>query len=351
MSFAGFANVWVAVALSRSLRRDPMSISVAGVPVALFRDGTGAARGLVDQCPHRGVKLSLGQVKDGCLSCPFHGWRFDGDGACVEVPWNPDAKLAQLSATPVPVLERGGMIWLYTAFGQEAPTEPIVPQLLLRDDVTISGERIRWRTHWTRAMENMLDSPHLPFVHAKTIGRFVPPGKRMDIAWQETPFGGTVRTSIDGVPQSGGLDYHFPNAMFLHISDAPRIFAQFVSVIPVDDENTDMVLTTVRSFLRPHLFDAVFARSNRRIAGEDRAIVESSSPSSVPHPSEEASVRTDQPTLAFRRRYFAELAASSASPPSGKIRGLPIVDGDDIAADKGDVDVDSDADDVASAAQ
>jgi phenylpropionate dioxygenase-like ring-hydroxylating dioxygenase large terminal subunit len=41
-----------------------------------FHDGVGA---LLDRCPHRGVALSLGTITDGCLACPFHGWRFGAD--------------------------------------------------------------------------------------------------------------------------------------------------------------------------------------------------------------------------------------------------------------------------------
>ena len=58
--------------------------------------------------------------------------------------------------------------------------------------------------------------------------------------------------------------------------------------------------------------NATLQRANQRIAAEDRAIVESSHPVKVPPPAEEQSVRTDAPTLLFRKRYFAELAGSRA---------------------------------------
>ncbi len=71
-------------------------------------------------------------------------------------------------------------------------------------------------------MENMLDSPHVPFLHARTIGRFVrpllKPDSKMEIEWEETDFGGRTRATIDGKANSGAwLDFYAPNIMVLHI--------------------------------------------------------------------------------------------------------------------------------------
>lgn len=54
---------------------------------------------------------------------------------------------------------------------------------------------------------------------------------------------------------------------------------------------------------------------NQRIANEDKRIIESALPMEVPQPSEEASLRTDAPTLAFRRIYRQKLQGSSVAPP------------------------------------
>jgi phenylpropionate dioxygenase-like ring-hydroxylating dioxygenase large terminal subunit len=324
--FEGFRRVWTAVALAAGLRDGPLGVTVAGTPVVLFRNAQGRASALVDRCPHRGVKLSLGRVENGCLTCPFHGWQFNGDGQCVSVPWNPDARLATLGGLPVPVQERGGLLWIFTEAGRiETDVELHVPDVLQRTDVTVSTELIRWQTHWSRAMENMLDWPHLPFVHGGTIGRGMH-GQRMDIEWQDTPSGGSTRISIDGKAQAGSLDYLYPNAMVLSVMNEPkRTMTMFVSVIPVDDSTTDMLLCTARSFLRPRVFNPLFRMANRRIAGEDRAVVESSWPVAVPAASAERSVRTDQPTLVFRKRYLALLESSRDDQHKGRasLRVLP----------------------------
>jgi phenylpropionate dioxygenase-like ring-hydroxylating dioxygenase large terminal subunit len=321
--FEGFARVWTPVALSRQLRATaPLALELAGVGLVLFRDAAGAARALFDRCPHRGVALSLGKVHDGCIQCPFHGWRFDGAGQTTHVPWNPDAKLAQLSATPVPTRERGGLIWIYTAPGRDGEGEPAVPEELLRPGVHLCGEVIEWKCHWTRAMENMLDWPHLPFVHAGTIGRGMlrRPDARMDIDIEPRPWGAHTTIRIDGEPGQGALDLRWPNAMVLHAPFGGRTMAMMVACVPIGPRRTRMLLLTGRDFLRTRAVDWIFRAMNRRIAGEDRAVVESSDPPQIPLAAEERSVRTDALTLMFRKRFYAELA-----PPDQ--RSLPLAEG------------------------
>lgn len=320
--FRDFAGVWTIVDSAEALGRKPMGLQVAGERLVLFRDAEGRARGLVDRCPHRGVRLSLGRVVDGCIECPFHGWRFTGDGSNCGVPWNPDAKLERLGATQVPVRELGGLLWVYTAPGLAAPGEPEVPEALTRPGARVCAMAVEWKTHWTRAMENMLDYPHLPFVHRRTIGKQVPlrPGARMDVVWEDAPWGARTTSTIDGQPQDGSLDYRFPNAMQLWIPAGKRLFTLMSVCVPVDATTTRMLFVTVRDFLRARVFDRAFHWGNLRIGIEDQPVVESSDPPQVPPPGDERSVRTDEPTLKFRKIYRERLLGSSAGP-----RGLSVV--------------------------
>jgi phenylpropionate dioxygenase-like ring-hydroxylating dioxygenase large terminal subunit len=102
--FDGFANVWTPLVQARILRRAPLRVVLAGEPIVLFRGEGGAIGALIDRCPHRGVALSLGRVgADGCLECPFHGWRFAPDGSNRHVPLSPDARRETLGAAALPV--------------------------------------------------------------------------------------------------------------------------------------------------------------------------------------------------------------------------------------------------------
>jgi phenylpropionate dioxygenase-like ring-hydroxylating dioxygenase large terminal subunit len=316
--FEDFANVWTMVAPGRDLLPGkPLSLVVAGERVVLFRDAAGAPAALIDRCPHRGVALSLGRVERGEIQCPFHGWRFGPDGRCLATPWNPEAKRDTLSATTLPVREAGGVLWLFTGRGP-APSEPVPPEALLKSNAHVFAQSVVWKAHWTRVMENMLDTPHVAFVHTKTFGGPVArrlkanPDARMEMRFEPHEHGGRIAAAIDGEERDAALDFRFPNLMELTLDAKGRLFRILAVCIPLSQNETRLMLVTARSFLRSRLFDPLFLRANRRIAEEDRAIVESSLPPIVPAPEQEKSLASDAPTLAFRRIYRQKLLGSRA---------------------------------------
>lgn len=317
--FEGFAHVWTPVMLARRLKQKPMPMKVAGEKLVFFRGAGGEPGAVLDACPHRGVALSLGKVKDGCLECPFHGWRFNVAGENTHVPFNPDARRERLSAVSVPVRLVGELLWIYTAPGRTAPSEPVVPDGLVDPGCTRTYLERTWKCHWTRAMENMLDSPHLPFVHKTTIGRpmvrRMRPDSRMVVTWEVTPFGGRQRSQLDDFDNLAHVDFYRPNMMALHIPIPGKHFRMHALVVPVDANTTRLLVIGSRDFARPRWLNPFFNTSNGIIADQDRAVVESSDPPEVPEPARELSVASDRATLAFRKYYFDELKHSSAPRP------------------------------------
>ncbi|MBL8683038.1 MAG: aromatic ring-hydroxylating dioxygenase subunit alpha [Myxococcales bacterium] len=306
--FVGFARQWTPVALSSELRGRPLAVTVAATDVVLFRDAKGVASALIDRCPHRSVKLSLGRVEDGCLTCPFHGWKFAGDGACTDVPWHPEAKRDALGATPLPTRELGGMLWIYTAIDEQPRDEPSPPAEVLAPDVRLFGESFEWRAHWTRAVENMVDDSHLPFVHPNSIGRGMRRSRDATLALdvEEHPWGWSWRAVVDGVAAEWSAELRLPNVSLLRIPAGPgKSLGICFAAVPVDGERARILQLGYRSFLRSPAFDWIFRAINRRVLGEDKAIVESSPVGPVPHASAEASVATDVVGLRFRKRALA----------------------------------------------
>jgi phenylpropionate dioxygenase-like ring-hydroxylating dioxygenase large terminal subunit len=315
--FDGFANVWSPMALSRKVGRKPLRMILAGEPIVLFRNHEGRIGALIDRCPHRGVALSLGQVgPDGCLECPFHGWRFDTAGANRHVPLNPGAKLELLAALALPVREIGDMIWVFTAPVAEAPFEPAPPEGLTQGGLSRTYVVRDWDCHWTRAMENMLDSPHLPFVHRRTIGRSyrrrMTAESQMDVTWEETAFGGRSQALLDGDGNSAFLEFHRPNMMTLVIPIPGKHLRIHALVVPTENGRTQLTVVGSRDFARWRLLDPVFSWMNARIADEDKAVVESSGGDEAPPPGAEPSVGTDRATLQFRKYYYDVLRGGTA---------------------------------------
>jgi len=163
---------WQLVCLSRDLRARPLARMVAGTPVALFRDGAGAAAALVDRCPHRNFPLSDGRVSDGALECPYHGWRFAASGDCLEVPGCPLAPLdrARLAAEPVRVIERHGGVFVKLA--EEGPGDlPDLGEWGDADHDHFWWSQGVWRGRPLDAIENVLDPFHTNFIHDGFIRR------------------------------------------------------------------------------------------------------------------------------------------------------------------------------------
>lgn len=312
--FTDFANLWIAIVPSRQVfGNKATTATLAGNRILLFRDADGTARAMLDQCPHRGVALSRGTVDRGTITCPFHGWQFDSEGRCLHVPWNPDARRERLPAITLPTREAGGIIWVHT--GPLPENEPVIPSVLLRPDVRITAQTFVWQVHWTRVMENMLDAPHLPFVHAGTIGKRLLPrtGNSMQMTWVPTQYGGDIVTTRPGEPPRTNLRYRFPNAMEMMIDPRGRILRILAVCTPANSGQTALTIYTVRSFAKLKILDALFGHANKRIAAEDKSIIESSLPLAVPEAHLEASVATDAPTLAFRKIWFTHIRGSHST--------------------------------------
>jgi phenylpropionate dioxygenase-like ring-hydroxylating dioxygenase large terminal subunit len=147
----------------------PVGVRLLGADWVLWRDAGGTPRAAPDRCPHRGTRLSLGRVCDGQIECPYHGWRFAGDGRCVRIPALPDfvPPASHALATHAPI-EAHGLLWLQPGGGAPAlPRFDGEADLRLRKlnvgpyDVATSAARI---------VENFLDLAHFGFVHEGWLG-------------------------------------------------------------------------------------------------------------------------------------------------------------------------------------
>lgn len=164
-------NYWYVVARSANLITVPMSATLLGKRIVLWRDDTNAVNSAADRCPHREAVLSDGRVEDGCLVCPYHGWAFSAGGKCVKVPSStqdvpppPKAQLFKYQCA-----EKYGLIWV--CLGKPKSPIPTIAQ-----DADPSFRRINtivdiWKTSATRMTDNFLDITHFPFVHTGTFGR------------------------------------------------------------------------------------------------------------------------------------------------------------------------------------
>jgi phenylpropionate dioxygenase-like ring-hydroxylating dioxygenase large terminal subunit len=139
------------------------------VPVALFRDGTGRARALLDRCLHRNAPLSRGALFDGCIGCPYHGWTYDGDGRLVVVPSESQVppERAGLALRAFPVIEQDGLVWVYMGDPERAgERQPFRMPRAGEPGWSSYFMRTEFAGDVTDLVENFMDVPHTEFVHA-----------------------------------------------------------------------------------------------------------------------------------------------------------------------------------------
>ncbi len=158
---------WYVACLSSDLgRRRPVARTVLGVPMALFRGGDGRAAAVIDRCPHRNVPLSLGTIDDGLLQCSYHGWRFDGCGACRAVPGlleEPDRRARRVDTFPT--AEHDGFVWVFPTGDVEPSTIPFRFPCVDEGGYETVRRALSVTASLHAALENTLDVPHTAFLH------------------------------------------------------------------------------------------------------------------------------------------------------------------------------------------
>ncbi len=244
-------NQWYAVLESHEVKRGkPVGVTRMGEKMVFWRVQAGKVVAQSDLCPHRGVALSSGRLKGDCIMCPFHGFEFDSSGRCTVIPANgrntPVPKA--FNVRTYPTAEGHGFIFLY--WGQPKGDIGKPPWFSDIDDTFSYASAVdHWPTHYSRCIENQLDIPHVPFVHATTIGRgsgTITDGPwvcwtaadRFNVVPLYRPEDGSSAIRADQAPapeKEFHLEFIFPNLWQNYLSEKLRAMLAFV---PVDDENT-----------------------------------------------------------------------------------------------------------------
>jgi nitrite reductase/ring-hydroxylating ferredoxin subunit len=155
---------WQPVALLEDLHAQAvpypvLPLRVLGQELLLFRDALGRP-GLIDRaCPHRGADLLLGQNEGDGLRCALHGWKFDIDGHCLDMPGEPAGSplCKRMRQRAYALLPRAGLLFAW--LGPATATPDALPPLacLAAPGSHAVCFRTQWQCHWLQAMELSLD--------------------------------------------------------------------------------------------------------------------------------------------------------------------------------------------------
>ncbi|WP_110947346.1 Rieske 2Fe-2S domain-containing protein [Pseudomonas bohemica] len=308
-------NQWFVLAMSSDLRpHQARGYELLNTRVVLWR-GTTEVRAWHDQCPHRGAALSLGKVHNEALSCPYHGWAFEGNGRCSRYPAHPDRQPPpRAHARTFQCIEQDGCLWVSLGKPSHAP-----PRFMEIDQAeyrsTLVGE---WniKANAYRVMENFLDMAHFNFVHPTTLGA----GADSSIAaYQVEAYEhGFIARDCRVVQLRGNLSADAPAQVLydyevlgltvaaLHkktdncsqASDVIRLL-----VVPVDAHNSVIRMLVSYDYAGiDGIDDLAVIAFNRSILLEDVPILESQRPKELPlYTAVELSQPSDSSAIEYRR--------------------------------------------------
>ena len=167
-----FRCYWLPALLSRELPAAdcaPVRVTLLGEEHVAFRDSRGRAAIVEARCPHRGANLFFGRNEECGLRCVYHGWKFDAEGNCVDMP-NVEAKVAErlkpkAGIRALHVAEAGGIVWAWFGAPQQAPPLPDFEFLAVPPERRFVSKKLQ-QCNWAQACEGGLDTAHFSYLHA-----------------------------------------------------------------------------------------------------------------------------------------------------------------------------------------
>lgn len=169
-----FRKYWLPIMLPQELPENgcpPVRMKLLSERLLAWRDSEGRYSLIDEFCAHRGTSLWVGRNEPGGLRCPYHGWKYDWTGQCIEVPSEPveSGFCKKIKLTSYPLVEHGGLLWTYMGPPEEQPPLPEYEYSLLPADQRYFSKRLQ-ECNWLQALEGGgADSSHVSFLHKNEI--------------------------------------------------------------------------------------------------------------------------------------------------------------------------------------
>ncbi len=167
-----FRQYWIPAAKSSELAAggDPVRLMLLGERLIGFRSPGGRVGIMDHRCPHRCASLFFGRNEEAGLRCVYHGWQYDPDGACVDMPNVPPEQdfKHKVSARAYKTFERNGLVWVFMGDQENIPPEPLLECTLLGEDEhrLMFAQR---ECNYLQALEGDIDTSHFGFLHAGAV--------------------------------------------------------------------------------------------------------------------------------------------------------------------------------------
>lgn len=130
----------------------------------VYRGEDNVVRIMDAYCPHMGAHLCDGFVEGNNIRCPFHFWKFNENGECMEIPAQLEIKNIQKLKT-YPHTEKYGLIWIWSGDPEKIEDVPVIPELMGKELDWSHGNSFIKNCHPNVVMINAIDAQHFRSVH------------------------------------------------------------------------------------------------------------------------------------------------------------------------------------------
>jgi phenylpropionate dioxygenase-like ring-hydroxylating dioxygenase large terminal subunit len=252
-------NMWYYAVPSHLLRHGKtLKKTMLGQPILLGRDAQGKPFALRDICPHQAVPLSAGTFDGYNVMCPFHGWKFDTEGVCTEIPSlcsDQKINMSGIRTGHYPCTEVQDSVWIY--FGNKTEDLPAVPTAPGLEGFTYgkTTTTLHLPHHIDFAVAALIDTAHVPYVHkswwwrsAKKVKekskRYVPDETGWTMVRHE-PSKHSIVFQLIGQYLQTEISFRLPGCRREYITFNDRTIISGISCLtPIDETNTEMNHTT-----------------------------------------------------------------------------------------------------------
>lgn len=166
--FSSYPKGWYQVEISKKITKGKIhSFNFFGKSIVCVRAEDGTVSVFDAHCPHLGAHLGVGgKVEGNNLVCPFHGWKFNTQGDCVEIPYcSKIPKRAQLQRYPVKEVNEAVFIYYSHDYREPEFDLPVFPEFSDSKWSRVQNLRYVIESHVQEMAENALDTGHFPLIH------------------------------------------------------------------------------------------------------------------------------------------------------------------------------------------
>ncbi|KOV86762.1 Rieske 2Fe-2S domain-containing protein [Nocardia sp. NRRL S-836] len=167
---ARFARGWHCLGLADSFRDgQPHAVEAFGTKLVVFQGEDGTLNVLDAYCRHMGGDLTQGTVKGGNIACPFHDWRWAGNGRCVEIPYAKRVPLRARTRSWTTLEENKQLFVWNDPQGNPPPPHVTIPRI----EQAFSDEWSNWtwdsvvidNANCREIIDNVVDMAHFFYIH------------------------------------------------------------------------------------------------------------------------------------------------------------------------------------------